>query len=181
MTVIFLKSSLNLTTFRKPWSPRSSWISPSPPVLWHFVFYLCDGPYSYGPMSVNYMYAWVIYICKLYEFLRIRIIYLILYLTLSPWHLPVHKMRTQFYCCFKWVGVGSSGPGPFYSWVFRAEKRYLRFAFISKILLLTDWTIQELTIWVGLMQRAWIPVLLGAKPGRTTPSHQRSLDSSSWL
>lgn len=73
------------------------------------------------------------------------------------------------YCCFKWVGVGSSGPGPFYSWDFQAEKEDLRAAFISKILLQTNWTIQELTICVGLMQRAWIPVLLGAKPGRTTP------------
>lgn len=49
------------------------------------------------------------------------------------------------------------------------------------ILLQTNWTIQELTICVGLMQRAWIPVLLGAKPGRTTPSRQKALDSSSWL
>lgn len=67
------------------------------------------------------------------------------------------------------MGVGSSGPGPFHSWDFRAEKEYLRAAFACKILLQTNWTIQELTICVGLMQRAWIPVLLGGKTRQNYP------------
>lgn len=104
MSVIFFKVQLESHYLQKTLIPMVIMNLSFPTSLIAFCVLPLWWPLLLGPMSVNYMYASVSYICKLCEFLRIGIMYLILYPTLNLYHLPVHKMRTLFIVALnEWV------------------------------------------------------------------------------